>query len=332
MRAALSLGCLACLTASCGGEDPLPCDYTESGDATNNTAAEASSVTIGAGTKSLCGKVDPGHYDAVQKSVDVDTFRVTSTDASLIVQFFGDDGLAALADFSVVVRDTKPQPAIVAANTFHGALADHAASLAQLPAGDYDISITASADADIATPLPYKVRFVEDKPDRCAAVTAKPAYTEAHDNADNAGNDVVNADFTKDPQFTLTASDADAPEPTKLTVGAATIVRVSGSSDQVNPADQYMDRDTFEIATGADAEELTIRLDWTGAADLDYAVFEEQTTIPTGLSNISANATTERNTFAVKPSTKYWVWVGSFDGGTAPTAYDLSICGGRLPP
>jgi hypothetical protein len=320
------------VVAACGGEDPLPCDYREAGDATNNTTAETSGVTIGTGTKTVCGKIEPGHFDAAQKSVDVDAFRVTAAaDTSLIMQFFGDDGLASLTELSVVVRDTKALPAILAAGTFHAALADHAAFLVELPAGDYDVSIAGSAPADIAAALEYKIRFVEDKPDRCAPVTAAASYTEALDNADNAGNDVIAADFSKDPQFTLTAGTTDAPEPTGLTVDAKSALRVTGSSAMVNPTDQYMDRDTFEITTGGSTDELTIRMDWMGAADLDYAVFEEQSTTPTGLSNISANGTNERSTFAVKPSTKYWVWVGSFDGG-APTTYDLSICGGRLPP
>jgi len=29
----------------------------------------------------------------------------------------------------------------------------------------------------------------------------------------------------------------------------------------------------------------------------------------------------------VKPNTTYWLWVGMYDGSTAPVTYDVSVCG-----
>jgi len=317
-------------TACGGGPDPLPCDFTEGADATNNATSETTTLMIGSGTKQLCGSVDVGHFDATAKSVDVDTFRVTApADGNYIIQLLGDPELAMLLDFSVVIRDTKTPATIIADGKLDGTLADHLAFLTQLPAGDYDVTVQASADADLPAKLAYKLRFVEDKPDRCATITAMANYTEANDGAANTGNDVLGADFTKDPQFAMTSG---TPEPSNVSVDPSTKARISGNSASVTASDQYQDRDTFAIKTGS-SDELTVRLDWAGAStDLDFAVFEENTTAPAGLGNIGDPGAGEFQTFAVKPNTTYWVWVGNFEGGTAPMAYDLSICGGALAP
>ena len=320
---------LACLVACDDKPDPLPCDFTEAADATNNAMSEDSALMIGAGTKQLCGNVDVGHFDAAAKSVDNDTFRVTApADGAYIIQLLGDADLATLLDLSVVIRDTAAQPTIVSQGTFDGTQADHLAFLAELPAGTYDVTIAASATADLPAKLAYKLRFVEDKPDRCASITTAANYTEAGDGAANTGNDVLGADFTKDPQFSMMAGTA---EPTGLTVDASSKQHISGNSAMVTGPDQYQDRDTYLISTGS-SDELTIRLDWAGASDLDFAVFQQGTMIPAGLGNIGDAGAGEFQTFAVKPNTTYLVWVGNFKGGLSPMAYDVSICGGQLAP
>lgn len=327
----LSFFAASCLLAVACGEDPLPCDFTEAADGTNAATAEATSVAVGLGTKTLCGKVDGGHFTA--PSVDVDTFRVTvAADASFILQLRGDAGgagLAALSELSVVVRDTTAHPAIVAAVAFDATLADHAAALGELPAGDYDVTVSARAAADVAAALAYEVRFVEDKPTRCAQITTAATYAEALDGADSSGNDVFTADFSHDPPFAATAATTDAAEPTGLTIDDGASALISGAAAMVTRTDQYQDRDAFAIKTGPAADELTVRLDWVGMADLDVAVFAADATTPTGLGNLASMTSGERATFAVKPDTMYWVWVGAYRGATA---YDLSICGGRMPP
>src|SRR5262249_48663748 len=153
-------------------------------------------------------------------------------------------------------------------------------------------------------------------------ITAGANYTEANDGAANTGNDVLSADFTKDPQFMMSSG---SPESTGITIDSSSKQRISGTSAQVTGTDQYQDRDTYQIQTG-DNDELTVRLDWMGATtDLDFAVFEQNTTNPAGLGNIGDPGAGELQTFAVKPNTTYWIWVGNFDGGTAPMNYDLSI-------
>lgn len=317
---------------ACGGSDPLPCGYREQNDATNSTMPEATNLELGVGTKVMCGTIEPVAFNGppVTTLVDVDTYRVsTATDASLILQFLGDPDLSTLSDFSVVVRDTNVRPAIIATTTLHANLADHTAVLTQLPAGSYDVTVSATTATAIPAVLNYQIRFVEDKAERCVALTTPAKYVEANDGATNAGNNMLDADFSKDPAFTVTAS-ADVPEPSGLKIAKDSKFRITGASATAAGAGEYLDADTYEFTTGDDTDELTIVLGWAGAADLDYAVIEAGTTTPAGLADIASPTSGERATFAVKPKTTYWLWVAGFKGNPAAD-YDMTICGGQLP-
>ena len=162
-------------------------------------------------------------------------------------------------------------------------------------------------------------------------------YAEANDGT-GTGNDMVDADFTKTPSFAATASTTDAPEPTALTVDTTKNLHVTGSSAALAAgADQYLDRDTYEFTTGAatkpavDPPQLAghdgrprLRGVRRGRRDRSR---------PYATSTLTANAEDEFQTFAVKPSTKYWLWVGAYKGSTgAPTAYDASLCGSTFTP
>jgi hypothetical protein len=47
---------------------------------------------------------------------------------------------------------------------------------------------------------------------------------------------------------------------------------------------------------------------------------------------LSATQEDEFATFAVEPGTKYWLWVGAYDGSTGtPIAYSASVCGASFP-
>ena len=102
----------------------------------------------------------------------------------------------------------------------------------------------------------------------------------------------------------------------------------------VTGTDEYLDRDTYEITTDGVTNEMTVRLNWAaGTADLDFIVFEEGQLKPSVESNITGTDGQELQTFAVKPKTKYWVWVGAFHGSTGlPMSYDLSIYGSAYTP
>jgi hypothetical protein len=96
--------------------------------------------------------------------------------------------------------------------------------------------------------------------------------------------------------------------------------------------DEYLDRDTFELTTGERTNELALRLhSGSTTADLDFVVFDEALMKPVVISNLTSATTLEVATFAVRPSTKYLVWVGAFKTSTGPTAeFTATICGSHF--
>jgi hypothetical protein len=321
----------AVLASACGGSDPLPCDYNEQSDTSNDGSPEISGIEVGLKTKNFCGTVNNGHFNAAGNTIDVDSFRITtSADSNVIMQLLGDPELSVVNEFSIVVRDTAPRPVILSASTLHFDLGDHSARLAKLRPGSYDVTISAIATGDLSVPLNYQFRFVEDAETRCPQRTEKANYVEASDGTDNHGNDIFDADFSKSPAFATTSSATDVAETTKIKLGTSSKVRITGSSAMVATVGQYQDRDTYEITTGDSTNEVTLALAWDGVADLDVAMVEANTAIPAGLADISASSGGERATFAVKPKTTYWVWIGAFDKSAA-TDYDLTLCGGQAP-
>ena len=335
------LAFLALALAACGGHDnhpmpdaaPPPCDFTEAADGTNNASAEDSALMIGDTTMNLCGQVNPGHFDAAQKTVDVDKLRVTLPGpADLLFRVFADT--TALGDFSVMIFDTQPHPVLMNGVTYDASAGDHGVFAASLQPGTYDVWVVAKATADIGAPLDYKVRILPDHPEmRCPTVADPAAYTEAHDNADNLGNDVVSVDWTKAAQYALTASTSDAAEPSGVTLDSDAPKRISGSAaNTTTNADAYLDRDTFQVMTGADTNELALRINWpAGGADLDAILFADGQMVPTGSTTRSGTGGDELTSFAVKPATSYWLWVGAAKGSTGlPAAYDVSLCGSKV--
>jgi hypothetical protein len=337
MRIFTLAGLAPCFLVACGGssgEEPPAsphCDYTEMSDGTNDMTAEDTGLDVGSKTGTLCGKVDIGHFAG--DTIDRDTYHVTVGGTGNLLVEFGGDGVETIPDFTVRIFDTAAAPTLVATGTFDGSLGTHAAFLAQLPPADYHVVVSASGTADLAAAIPYKVHIVADDPDkRAPAITGAANYTEGHDNADSHGNDMVDVNFASDPSFTMASG--STPEPTGITIGEGKKTHITGQSAMVTGTDEYLDRDTYEIATDKVANELTIRLTWTpGTADLDFIVFEEGQLTPSVESNITGTDGQELQTFAVKPSTKYWVWVGAFQGSTGlPMMYDLSIYGSAYTP
>src|SRR5262249_22557166 len=147
-------------------------------------------------------------------------------------------------------------PTLVNGGTIDPALGDHGVFRSSLAAGTYDVVVHARATADVGAPIDYKVRLLADAP--CQGIATPPAYTEAHDNADNHGNDVVAADFSRAAPFTMMPT--GAPEMTGLTLEPGKPMRLSGSSADVAGADQFMDRDTFQLTTSATTNELSVLL------------------------------------------------------------------------
>jgi len=319
---------------------PPPCVYTEKADATNDPAgdpasdpkAEPTGLTIGTMPQILCGTINAGHFNSATMTVDADAYRVASDGTNVVVRFSGSSGAPAMARFSVFVFDfdENMDPRLLFGGSNSPSVRDHGAFLIALPAGTYEVVVSAQGSADLAASFDYRVEIAPDGPTRCPAVTAPAAYTEAADGA-GASNDVVAFDFDFDPSLQLTTSTTDVPEPTGLTIDASTPIRITGSSANGDAEDDYMDRDTYLIRTGATTNELTLRLDWADAhADLNYLVFPADQTEKVG-DSLRFDSHEEYNVIAVNPDSSYWIWVGSHDDSTGlPAAYDLTICGTSL--
>jgi hypothetical protein len=312
------------------------CDYTEAHDATNDYnltsgfATEQTGIMFSDGSKTICGIMNVGHFNTTNFSIDIDDYTLTLTaDADVLVTLTG--SLETVSNVGVFAFNTS---------TMDGAgqgyfLDGHGVFSSHLVAGTYEISVEAYANQDATTAIPYKVKIATDMPaTRCPKLPATPSYTEAHDGSGNTDNDMIDVQYTAPPYYTLTASTADNPEPTGLTIAAEANYRVSGSSANVGLSGAYFDKDTYLITTGPTTNQLTIRLNWPSTtADLDYFMFPAgtQNAVQT-TSNVSLTEP-EFKTMAVKPNTMYWLWVGAFMSSTnLPATYDFSICGEAFTP
>jgi hypothetical protein len=313
---------LVVLVAACGGgsDDPPPCNYTEMNDSGNATTSEMTSFMLGSNAKPqiVCGEVDGGHFDSAAGTVDVDRYRVTvGGTGELVIHLDPLADATAFTDVRVQIFDTATNPRLYAEGTFDPQY-DHGAFITVLPAGDYDVIVLADAGGDISGGgvLKYRLRFTADPSLACKPVT-KGGYTEAGE-----PNDAVSADFSKTAPF---AHAAGAAETTKQTFGTSNTL-ITGTASAGTMEGEYVDNDVFDVTTGKDTNELTLRLDWDGTNDLDAAVLQADTLAPAGLAVTTKGGGGEIQTFAVKPKTEYYVWVGAFMGATGDTPYNVTVC------
>ena len=290
---------------------PAGCDWAELFDATNHTAPETTGLAF-ATQLVMCGHVDAGHTNTTTMLVDADAFGFSlASERSIRVELAGDFGALGV-ELSIVNRFGDP----VTTSTFAGT---HAVTAAKLPAGSYGVAVRAIG-TEPASAVAYEATITVDA--ASCMVTAAAAYTESA-----SDDDVVEVRFTGDPALRrVLTSAADAPEPTGLVLGAP--VRITGTSANVDAADDFHDRDTYEITTGATVDTLAVRVDWSApAVDLDVLVFPAST-LPeiAGATRVSTSGP-ETATFAVLPSTSYWIWIGGYDTSTGlPITYDVSLC------
>ncbi|HTJ43500.1 MAG TPA: hypothetical protein VL463_15455 [Kofleriaceae bacterium] len=335
---------LASLCAACGGHDHGPdargdagsfadapftgvCDFKETHDADNASVPEATALTVGADTRTICGQVDDGHFAGGLVDDDRYTITVGGAGADLVVRLAA-SGAGELDELFVEIQN--------GANGFGYAVyvVDHGVMITHLVAGTYTVVVDARGQADIGATIPYRVAIAPDDPSvRCPRITAAASHVEKDETPASTANDVIYvAQATGE---TLTPSTTDKPDDSKIVVTADQGYRITGLSANVDVAppdgDDYHDRDTFLISTGADTNELDLRLDWTGATnDLDFFLFPE---VPDGAQplDLGAGATgnpEELNAIAVAPSSRYWLWIGGYDMSKAlPSTYDVSICG-----
>jgi hypothetical protein len=321
----LLVGLAASIVLAACGDNASPCDYTETDDATNGSAAEITNLTVTDNQKHVCGAFDGGHTNVALGIVDVDTYAVDiETEMAynpLLVEIVGGDGVEQLHDIAIQFLTTDATPTIMAVGHYDPALSDHGAYVAPLPPGTYDMQVILYDTGTLTGSIDYRVRLAPMP--ACAALTSA-TYTEA----DDATNGVVSVNYMNDPSFTMISG--DTAEPTNISVNAGNFYMIAGSASIApDPSkDLYLDRDTYLFSTDENTNELAIRLDWDGSAsDLDYIVFEANTLTPVIASNTSSLMTGELAEFGVMPSSSYWLWIGAFNDSTAATTYRATVCG-----
>lgn len=299
---------------------PPGCDWAELDDPINditlgNGAAEQTQLTLGAALV-VCGEIDNGHL--IGEAVDVDAFVVTLAARTTVrVDYAG--AITGLAALDIAVVDAGD--AVVEHGTFLGT---HAAFQTTLAAGAYRLVVTANNPTDLAAALPYKLRITAN-PAGCTQVAAAASYTENNDGPQSDRNDVIDIRYATN-ERTFTAANNDDPEPTTLVTVAGTGVRITGLSDAVDAADDFKDRDTYLIETGAH-DDLAVRIDWTGDADFDFFVFPENTLTEIARGTGVGKTGPEQASFPVLANTRYWLWIGSYDSSAGlPVTYDVSLC------
>jgi hypothetical protein len=319
--------------ATDGGENPLAgCTYVETADTTNELLAnaEASGTTVSATSIVLCGTINNGHYDAANDVVDGDYFIFEVTTATDILIRSTGTGL------------TTPEQVVMQVNQqgsfdffgFTSVVGDHGTIATHLEPGEYTIAIGGLHPQDLTAPVAYRLTISTDTPaTRCPKQTGTLTFLEAGDGA-GSGNDVIEYYAIGNPNSDLTSDTTDTAESTGITVEPASKYLVTGESANVNPADNYMDRDTFQFTTGASTNEMSVRLNWTSTAiDFDFRVYPATGPLLSIVGGLDPDPMEDEfETFAVKPNTSYWLWIAAEDGSTAPADYAATLCGEQFTP
>jgi hypothetical protein len=319
------------------------CEFTEANDAGNDDlfgtgSPEATNKTFAAAKVTICGTIDNTHYDSNSLLVDSDSFTLHVANDRGARLYLTGAGAEALTTVLIEIYDNVSGTDAV--GTFLG---DHAAAGIELVAGDYTVTMSAFHTAAATTAIPYRLTLAPaDLGMVCPHVTTAASYTENHDLATADGNDVLEVRYgANTPHRKLTDNVADTPEDTStaFTVAPAMNYRVTGtnSSPTVAPLswmDAYQDRDTYLVTTGSATNELSLRVNWSSTTmDFDMMVFKENEVVEFADAYQNANMEPEFLTIAVKPSSKYWIWIAADDASTGqPVNYDLTVCGATFTP
>lgn len=322
------------------------CEYTEANDAGNDDlfgsgAAETTNLTFTTSKLTFCGKIDNTHYDSGSTLVDHDSFKVHVPSGAGVKLTMSGAGAEALNTVLIEVYDSVSGTDGV--GTFLG---NHAAAGVQLIPGDYVVEMSAFHTAAPTTPISYRLTLAPaELTTQCPHVTTG-GYTEGHDGTNADGNDMIEVRYgsANTPHRQFTALPTDTPEDTSTGTGSFTVApgmnyRATGinSTATVTPVswmDSFQDRDTYAIKTGANTNEISLRLNWAATTmDFDMMVFKEATLPEFSDAYLNSNMEPEFITTAVQPNSTYWVWVGADDASTGqPVNYDLSVCGATFTP
>jgi hypothetical protein len=308
-----------------GGIDGLGdgCNYVEQRDATNDDVPpspgtpEATGLTVTNKT-TICGAFEHTHFDG-SITVDVDGYTVNiASDADVLVRLRG-AGAESLEFVGVDIYGGATFTNLVGKLTYYG---DHAVARVHLPAGIYELEPFALNSQAITTTIGYGLEIEIDAIDtRCPAI-ASGGFPEAGDGGSSTGNNMVTIPTSGQPSLT---AGADNPESSGITLSGVSKNRLSGSAADITAPDQYEDKDTFAFASGS-ANEVTVRLGWTGGSNLDLYLFEAGSAAPVGFAKSTATDA-EIEAFALKPNSNYWLLVGAKPGAGLPAPYSATLCG-----
>jgi hypothetical protein len=320
----------------------VTCEFNEANDAGNDDLfgtgnPETTSLSFAATKVTFCGKIDNTHYDGTSQLIDSDAFAVHVTSDRGAKLYLTGSGVEALSTVLIEIYDDVSGTDAV--GTFLG---NHAAAGVELIAGDYLVRMTAFHSAAPTSPIGYRLTLVPaDLATACPHVTTG-GYTEGHDGITADGNDMLEVRYMNGRTLaTTTANVADTPEDTSsaFTVAPnmnyrATGVNSSPAAPPVSWMDAYQDRETFAIKTGANTNELSLRLNWPGTTmDMDMFVFKENDDVPFANAYSNGNMEPEFLTISVEPNSTYWVWAGADNASTGqPINYDLTVCGATFTP
>lgn len=319
----------------CTGDHRESADHTNDPITVDNDSAEGTSFTLSDGAQpfTVCGQIDPAQANDVVVDGDVYQFTVGGSDpVNVRIEMTSPDGLLA-HDLTLGLYRVDDGPSPVAKGVFRNDYAIVAGMT--LTPGTYWVSAVAFAPAP-AGPVGYSIQIGIDA-FSCASDDGAPDYTESGDGAQSRGNDVVALHYPNPPALT---SAGDSPESTGLVLMPGAVYHLRGTSADIDSdGDNYLDRDTYQLATGAATTELQVRLTWhpddTPDVDLDtylFAAGAPSTDYSLGLGTTVDDRTDEVFTINVNPSSSYWLWTGAFDelsqGGDSdlPVTYDVTLC------
>lgn len=308
---------------------PEGCDHAEADDENNDDVTQGGAPELtglsltAAAPKVICGTVSPDHWDDTDDTVDVDSYALQLPAGPIIVTLSG-TGLETLGEAKLGVYSGTDFETIEAEEPLVGS---HAVMMLDLPSGAYEFSLLSENGTPITTAIDYKIRISVDTPaTRCPKIAGAANHMEGTGN-----NDVVEITYAGGTMMNLTASGADAPEVSGVNILPSFVARISGAIAATGQVGDYKDPDTYSFTTGPVMDSLTIRLNWSGPADLDWFLFKGN--VPAVASSAyGRSGEDEMLTVSVLPNTTYWLFAGMDKNSTAPATYDLSLCGATFAP
>jgi hypothetical protein len=310
----------------------------EADDDGNDTDGEPTGSIAGIGDPvRICGRIaerEPGPGDLV----DIDMYRIEAGDAErLLIRLVADGGLLE----QVAVEVYASEDAVVDGEDRYlggaSVLGTHGVFVADADPAGYVVVVVGINGVRPTSALDYELRIVADDPlARCPDAEQADYVEQLDSEAGNVENDVVQL---KD-GYPLTGSPLDTPEPSgpELTIAPDGVHGVDGEIGvHVLPVDEsYLDRDTYVVATGANTNQLDVRVRWTDGkkpSDLDWYLFDDRGEEPPILIRRSSSTENpELQTAAVLPSSTYWLVVGSYAGSAPTQPYQITVCGTEYSP